>query len=551
MKLTYCLAILLAWTAAFTPINSHAHEGDNDAFTGGNGELNPVHVDADGQKAIGLKVEKVKLSNIQNSIKGTGEVQSAETKTFQVTPRVSGVVLNVFAKQGDFVKRGQNLVTIHSTDVAGVLTDLLNAKSQMTSDIKRSKIEYQSLISLQQKEVELALQTLERQQTLFEAKVSAQKDFLTAKNAYEQSILKLDTLKQKGIQENHLREEQLKIRIANGRGQLRIMGMDDASITAALQTGSVRADLAVPSPVSGTVMTRAVTLGEQIAPGKQIFSIVDLSSVWVLINVFQEQLHEVKVGQKVDLVLPSKESLSGKIENIGSLVDPVKKTVSVRIVAANPRNVLKPGMFVSANILLGGKSLPKLAVPNTAIVLHQERPVVFVQEDDHFKPVSVHLGQQFGQLTEVVDGVSVDDPVVIQGATQLKAHSLVGGGAKHHDEGEEDEHGHGADEAAHYDHDKASAESKEHDDHDEHEAGTDKHDEHEAKDEHAEADEHDHHGSSGGEKPEIKTLLTFLGGALSTLLIGAIWFFVLHRFKPKNGETSATSNDAQVTEHVK
>lgn len=544
MKLSYFLAIFLAWFTVFSPLQLQAHEGDNDAFAGASGELNPVHVDAYGQKAIDLKIEKLKRSNIQNSIRGTGEVQPAETKTFQVTPRVSGVVLNVFAKQGDVVKRGQELVTIHSTDVAGVLTDLLNAKSQMTSDIQRSKIEYQSLISLQQKEVELALQTLDRQKTLIEEKVSARKDFLTAKNAYEQGILKLDTLKQKSAQEINLREEQLRIRIANGRGQLRIMGMEDSAISKALETGSVSADLAIVSPVSGTVTTRAVTPGEQIAPGKQIFSIVDLSSVWVLINVFQEQLNQIKIGQKVELELPSKETLSGKIENIGSLVDPVKKTVSVRIVAANPRNILKPGMFVSARILLGGKSTSVLAVPNTAIVFHQERPVVFVQEDDHFKPVSVHLGHPFGQLTEVVEGVSVDDPIVVQGATQLKAHSLVGGGAKHHDDEEEqsDEHTHGQTGAAD---EHGSTESSEHHVHDDHDGDGGENHEHDE----ADNDEHDHHAPSG-EKPEVKTLLTFLGGVLATLLVGAVWLFVLHKFKPKGTETS-TSDDEKVTEHAK
>ncbi|MBX9770416.1 MAG: efflux RND transporter periplasmic adaptor subunit [Candidatus Obscuribacterales bacterium] len=539
MKQPYCLtfALLSSILLAF-PVT--AHDGDNDAFTASSAELKPVHIDPEGQQAIDIKVEPAKRATIQDAIKATGAVQAAETQSFQVTPTVSGVVKSVFVKQGDFVRINQPLVIIHSTEAANALTELLNVRAQMTADIARIKIEYKSQIALQEKEQELSKQTLERQEALVKLKIAAQKDYLQAKNAYEQSALKLNTLKQKSAQEIALLEEQLKIRLKNGRGQLKIMGLTDKAITDSLQNGSVTADLAIRSPVTGTLVQREVTLGERVEPSKQIFSIVNLSPIWVMVDVFQEQISQIKLGQRVQIETPSKQSLTGKIENIGSVIDPTTKTLHVRIVTNNPKSILRPGMFVTASILLGGSTYGRLSVPSTAIVTHQERSLVFVKEDDHFAPVYVHTGKQIGSLTEILDGLSAGSPVVVQGATQLKAHAMLHGG-DHHDEEENAEH-HDA-QGEHHD------EQGEH--HDESDAGHhDKTSEPEPKE--AASEDHDdhHHGESGGARPEITMLLTYFSGVLTMLAIGIVWAFIRWRMKANTKTPINAVDDTKVIERV-
>ena len=525
MKLVFTLTIsaLLLITSSLYAIS---HEGDNDAFTD-SGELHEVHVDEAGQDAIGLKIEPVKKGIIQDALSATGEVNAAETQTSIATSPVAGVVKTVLSKKGDTVTKGQILAVVHSVDVATNFADLLNTRSQINGEIARTRTEFKAQIALQNKELELAKQLYDRQATLVNEGISAGKDYQAAKNSFEKAEVQLQSLLKKSKEEVSLREQQLKVRLDSGRGQLRILGLTDAAITEALRTGSVNTDLAVRSAISGTIIERTISPGQTVAAAQQTFSIISLSPIWVVVDIFQEQLQKISLGQKVLIKTPANQELTGHIENISAIVDPKEKTVHVRIITDNIAHLLKPGMFVHANILQGKTSVGNITIPVNAIVQHQDRPLVFVQEDDHFAPKYVQLGSQTVTQAEILSGLSVGDKLVVQGATQLKAQAMrpEAHGDEHGATSEHgDEHEHGA-KSEHGDEHEHGATSEHGDEH-EHGAKSEHGDEHEhgAKSEHG--DEHDEHGAAEIPKERADVMFAFVLGALSVLLLLGVWMAI-------------------------
>jgi transcription antitermination factor NusG len=280
----------------------------------------------------------------------------------------------------------------------------------------------------------------------------------------------------------------LQLHINNIKGQLAIMGIPAASADRALAGGSVTADLAIRSPVSGIVTFRDITLGERVEPSKKLFSVVDLSPIWVLIDVFQEQLPKIRLGQSVKVISPSLQTIQGQISSIDSNVDPVKKTVHVRVVAQNQEGILRPGAFVNAEIVLGSTPSGDIVVPSMAVVESGGKHLVYQRHEKHFEPIEVQMGRETNGKTEIVSGIGPGTEIVIEGARQLLAQSMLKTRTEEHE-------GPG-------------------------------HDEHDAHDEHKETMEH-------VTKPEVSMITMFMAGlATACAAMGSI-FLIRTRFRKK------------------
>ena len=238
-----------------------------------------------------------------------------------------------------------------------------------------------------------------------------------------------------------LLEKQLAVTINTDKEQLKIMGLSGRAVDEALASGKVTADLSLKAPVSGCVIKRDISLGERIDPGKAVFAIVNLSPIWVMVDIYQEQIPQVKEGQEVLLQTPSKERLAGRISSIGSVVDSATKTLHVRIIADNQKGYLRPGMFVTGEILLGHERRKALTVPETAIVYYKDRPYVYEHHIDegHFEPAQVVLGEKAGGQVEIVSGLQQGDLIVIAGASQLLAQAIMKPESQHEHKGEKHE----------------------------------------------------------------------------------------------------------------
>ncbi|MBY0357908.1 MAG: efflux RND transporter periplasmic adaptor subunit [Candidatus Obscuribacterales bacterium] len=465
----------------------YAHEGENEAFAVKEDSTpETINIDSQGQKALGLEFGLPRKVMLKETLKATGEVQAAETQAFDVNPPVSGLVKEVYVKQGDTVKKGQTLALVYSIEVANNLTQLLSERTKLSAEIARVQTQLKSDITLQTNQLQLAKINFEREEELLKEGISSRKSYQETKNAYDGSTVKLSALRQRLEQEVKLLQKQRDVLTDTAKGQLRIMGLPEITVDQALKSGAVTADLPIIAPVNGCIVTRSITLGERVDPSKKVFAIVNLDPIWVMVDIFQEQIPKVKEGQNVVIHTPSKHLLSGVISSVGSLVDTGTKTLHVRIVAKNPQGILRPGMFVTAQIITGSANKETFVLPESALVKNKEQTLVYKKVENGFEPLFVETGMHTNNDVEITNGIAAGDLIVTSGAQQLQAQNLLKPGIARAHEGEE------------------------HEDHSQHE-----------KDEEPQAAQ------------PVKMFFVFLSGLITALVIIGIWTFVLKTGRKK------------------
>jgi cobalt-zinc-cadmium efflux system membrane fusion protein len=278
----------------------------------------------------------------------------------------NGRVLDVRVRLGDFVEKGQVLMEVQSTDVSGAFATYLKA----VSDERLAKVQ------------------LDRAKLLYD------------KGATSKSQLE--------VTENNDQDAQAAVTAADH--QLRVLGVDKEHPSANAQ---------ILAPASGVIISQNVTTsaatGPTLAGSPNAFTIADLSQVWIICDVYENDLPLVKVGQKAEIRLdayPDK-PLQGTISDIAPALDPALRTAKVRIQIANPQNLMRLGMFVTATFR--SKSMTKrAAVPASAILHLHDRDWVYVPNGNgQFKRIEVRSGQTFdGNMQEIESGIAPAQQVV-------------------------------------------------------------------------------------------------------------------------------------------
>jgi cobalt-zinc-cadmium efflux system membrane fusion protein len=399
-----------------------AHEGHDTAFGApAHQNAGTIVVSPEGQESIGLKAEHGKTGSLSNSLHLTGRVEPSQDRSFDVNSPVGGVVKQVLVKVSDSVKIGEPLATIYSVEVANVLTRLLEERAQIKADIAVSN-----------HELSLATSSYQREKMLFEEGIAAKKTYLAAKNAYDVASVRLQAVRSR-----------LDLTTDAVRSATAIMGLPDKIFNQVIATNHVTAEVPFVSPVAGTVTFRDLTPGETVDTTKRVFSLVDLSEVWIVVDIFQEQIAQVAPGQTVRISTASGVSLEGKVTVIGTTVDANRRTLPVRIVADNPKQELKPGMFVTGDIEFAAMAKSGVIIPSGAVIEEDGKMLVFVQDEIVFRPVAVTIAARNKDFVEVNTGLTAEDLVVVSGARQLYAQSILAGQSPHehsHDDDGGDAH---------------------------------------------------------------------------------------------------------------
>jgi len=293
----------------------------------------------------------------------TGIVQPDIARAVPVISLASGRVVEVKARLGDVVKKGQLLLRVRSSDVSGAYQVYLKAVN----------------------DERLARQQLERAQTLYDKGA-------VAKSALEQAE---DT------------EQDAKVDLDAATEQLRLLGVDKDHPSGIVD---------VFAPISGVITDQQVTnaAGVQGLSGPNPFTISDLSFVWIICDVYENDLDAVRVGESAEIRLnayPGK-VLKGRIDNILPVLDPTVRTAKVRLEVANP-GLMRVGMFVTATFY-GKQSETRAAVPATAILhLHDRQWVYTPVSSGHFKRLEVVAGNMLpDNQQEVISGVKPGDRVI-------------------------------------------------------------------------------------------------------------------------------------------
>jgi cobalt-zinc-cadmium efflux system membrane fusion protein len=302
-----------------------------------------------------------------------------------VGPLVSGRVSRLLAGLGDVVRAGQVLAEIESSEVGQAQAAYLSAQARASA----------------------AAANLKREADLAEQKISSVRE---REMAESQSI-----------------SEAAELRAAAER--LRAYGLSPADL-AAIDRGASNMIGKVPlrAPVAGTVVSRHVSLGQAVERATDAFKIIDLSRLWVLLDIYEKDLRRVYVGQKVELrteTYPG-EVFRARVAHVSPLIDEKTRTANVLIEFVNPNGKMRPGQFVSAKLLGEGNqaAVEVLAVPRRAVTSVEGKSVMFVRTKDGFQRRIVETGLSDAEHIEIKKGVEEGEMVATDGAFLLKSELL-------------------------------------------------------------------------------------------------------------------------------
>ena len=226
-----------------------------------------------------------------------------------------------------------------------------------------------------------------------------------------------------GSAELQRRESELQVLRAEqsaAKDQLRLLGIGSESLDTLKKFGRILPSVEISSPIEGTVIERKVSVGQVVEPSDQLYTVADLSSVWVVGDVPEQSARGVKIDQHVEIYIPALGDvrLIGRIVFVAETVDPETRTITVRTLVDNEFRALKPAML--ARMYITGVQNKKLVIPEGAVVREDNRDHVFIaQGNDSFLLVPVELGEAVGQVRPVLEGLDKDREIVLDGAFHL------------------------------------------------------------------------------------------------------------------------------------
>jgi len=256
-------------------------------------------------------------------------------------------------------------------------------------------------------------------------------DLLATQQEYLLAVKSKDQLKNSPISSISGNGEGL---VQSARQRLQLFGVQDSQIAALERAGKPNIRLPIYTPLSGVVIEKMVQQGQYVNTGDILFNIADLSTVWVEVEVYENEFPNIRIGQRVEIrsqSFPGKPFV-GRVTFIYPFLDPKTRTVKVRVEMPNPGMKLKPDMFVNAVIKVPlGKSL---VVPITAVIDTGKRKVVWVESmPGMFEPRDVQVGQQTDDEVQILSGVKAGEKVAASGGYLIDSEAqLKGGGGGDH-----------------------------------------------------------------------------------------------------------------------
>jgi cobalt-zinc-cadmium efflux system membrane fusion protein len=352
---------------------------------------NLVEMSVSAQQHIGMQVAPAALTQLNEYLRATGTVQPIDSRIGVVGPLARGRIMEVRAKVGDRVGAGQTLAIFDNIEAGELLTQQQSARAEL------ERLKAQLVPAARQ---------VDRSRRLADIGAGAEKDFESSKAEKE------------GIEANIRSQESL---IEGISQRLHRFGVSD---------GNPRGTFLTPlkAPFSGVITKAQASPGDTVDAGRDVFTVADLTQVWVQAEVYEKDLGRIRVGQSAFITVDTYPGhpFEGKVSYIGDALDPQTRTARVRCEVSNHDLRLKTDMF--ANIELPTKfSKQAIAVPSAALQVVEGKNVVFIRHSQtQFEKREVERGVTVNQQTEILRGLKQGEPVVTQGAFHLK--SILAGG---------------------------------------------------------------------------------------------------------------------------
>jgi len=334
-------------------------------------------------QTISLQTVSVQRRKLEQEIRVTAVIKPNENRLAHVSPRIPGKAIEVKAVLGDLVEPGQALAELDSLELGEKKAAFLQARTNL----------------------DVARRNYEREERLFKQRISSEKEYLEAKGEFERSQAASQA----------------------AREALRLVGLADADIEKITWGGKGHplSHFPLVAPLAGTVVEKHITLGELVKPDDKPYTIADLSTLWVLLDIYEQDLGRVSLGAETRLAVEAYlgELFQGKVTYVSNLLDETTRTAQARVEIPNPDHKLKPGMFVTATIAVPVPgAADAIAIPAVAVQQVRGKPVAFVREaEEVFVPRELKVGRNSGPYVEVLAGVKEGEQVVTEGGFYLKS----------------------------------------------------------------------------------------------------------------------------------
>jgi cobalt-zinc-cadmium efflux system membrane fusion protein len=314
-----------------------------------------------------FSIVEVESRKTVDEINVTGVVTPDVNRSVAILSLSGGRVVDIKARLGDDVKKGQLLLRIHSPDLAAAFSDYQKAKADEL----------------------LASKQLERSETLYERGTTiAKKDLEAAQNA----------------------EDKAQVDVKTARDHIYVLGGDPDHVSPIVD---------VRSPISGTIVEQNVTGGAGVRSldnSPNLFTVADLSRIWVLCDLYEDAIPRVHIGDtaKIRLNAYPDRLFNGRVSNISRVLDPNTRSAKIRIELDNHNGLMRSGMFITAEVH-SGKSLERPVLPTSAIVrLHDKNWVFMPLGGNQFRKIEVETGPAAGDnFQQILEGIKIHDKVVV------------------------------------------------------------------------------------------------------------------------------------------
>jgi len=319
---------------------------------------------------------KVELIPFVEVLRASGRIDFNEQHLSRIGANVTGRVSEIYANLGQQVKQGEVLAKITSTELTQSQLIYLKAKSAN----------------------QLAEQAANRATIL-----------------YKEDVIALAELQRRESESSSAKAE---YRAAND--QLRVQGMDQASIDRLAKTGLIESINHVVTSITGEIVERKINKGQVVQPADALFSVADLNTLWAISEVPESNSYLIHKGQKASLIIPSlrNQEVDGVVAHVSSTVNTQTRTVVVRMELPNKNGQMKPGML--ATMLIESQPMEKLVVPVNAVFREDNQDHVFIRQDDNrYRMIPLKLGAEGRGYRPVISGLDDGQEIAIDGAYHL------------------------------------------------------------------------------------------------------------------------------------
>ena len=338
-----------------------------------------LHLTSEELARTAIEISPVARGQLRVPREFPATVQPNENELAEVTALIRGRVVKVHVDVGQDVKKDALLALLHSTDLGLAEGAYLKAAARLH-------------------EAELAYER--------------------ARDLHEQKVVSLAELQR--------REAAMKTARAEARemqNRLELFGVPRQEVERLDREQTIKADVPLRAPFDGRVITRNITRGEVVETQQKLFTVADLSDLWVVGNVPEKDVQFIRKDQKVDVIVSAYPHaiVPGTITYVGDVLDPATRTMRLRVTVLNPDRLLKPEMFATVRVYVAATT-DALTVPLAAVQNGPVGKMVFVQKGTNdFDVRMVKLGEEQGEVVTVLDGVTVGEQVVTKGSFVLKS----------------------------------------------------------------------------------------------------------------------------------